>query len=39
VNIGNIAPHDIISLETLRLGLRAETFHQFLKRPKPVDGF
>jgi phosphosulfolactate synthase len=30
VNLGNIAPHEIISLETLRLGLRGDTFFQFL---------
>lgn len=31
VNLGNIAPNEIIPLETLRLGLRGDTFHQFLK--------
>jgi phosphosulfolactate synthase len=25
VNLGNIAPRDVLSLETLRLGLRADT--------------
>jgi len=30
VNLGNIAPNDIIPLETLRLGLRGDTFFQFL---------
>ena len=30
VNLGNIAPHEIIPLETLRLGLRGDTFFQFL---------
>jgi phosphosulfolactate synthase len=30
VNLGNIAPYEIISLETLRLGLRGDTFFQFL---------
>jgi phosphosulfolactate synthase len=30
VNMGNIAPDDIIPLETLRLGLRGDTFMQFL---------
>lgn len=30
VNLGNIAPNDIIPLETLRLGLRGDTFHHFL---------
>jgi phosphosulfolactate synthase len=30
VNLGNIPPDEIISLETLRLGLRGDTFFQFL---------
>jgi phosphosulfolactate synthase len=30
VNLGNIAPHDLIPLECLRLGLRGDTFFQFL---------
>jgi len=30
VNLGNIAPNEVIPLETLRLGLRGDTFHQFL---------
>lgn len=30
VNLGNIAPHEIISLESLRLGLRGDTFFRFL---------
>ncbi len=30
VNLGNIAPTEIISLETVRLGLRGDTFHHFL---------
>jgi len=30
VNLGNIAPNEIIPLETLRLGLRGDTFLQFL---------
>ena len=30
VNLGNIAPHEVISLETLRLGLRGDTFFNFL---------
>jgi phosphosulfolactate synthase len=30
VNLGNIAPNDVIPLETLRLGLRADTFTTFL---------
>ncbi len=32
VNLGNIAPNDVISLETLRLGLRGDTFFQFLPK-------
>ncbi|MCX6248807.1 MAG: phosphosulfolactate synthase [Bacteroidetes bacterium] len=30
VNLGNIAPNEIIPLETLRLGLRGDTFFRFL---------
>jgi len=30
VNLGNIAPKEIIPLESLRLGLRGDTFFQFL---------
>ncbi|MCX6333584.1 MAG: phosphosulfolactate synthase [Bacteroidia bacterium] len=30
VNLGNIAPSEIIPLESLRLGLRGDTFFQFL---------
>ncbi len=30
VNLGNIATNDIIPLETLRLGIRSDTFHTFL---------
>jgi len=29
VNLGNIAASDVVGLETLRLGLRADTFHCF----------
>lgn len=32
VNLGNIAPNDIIPLETLRLGLRSDTFNHFLDK-------
>lgn len=31
VNLGNIAPNEIIPLETIRLGLRGDTFNHFLK--------
>lgn len=42
VNLGNIAPNDVIPLECLRLGLRGDTFFEFLpedyaKRLKQVD--
>lgn len=30
VNLGNIAPNDVIPLETIRLGLRGDTFGHFL---------
>lgn len=30
VNLGNIAPNEVVSLETMRLGLRGDTFHLFL---------
>ncbi len=30
VNLGNVAPHEVVALETLRLGLRSDTFAQFL---------
>jgi phosphosulfolactate synthase len=32
VNLGNIPPHEIIPLETIRLGLRGDTFDHFLKK-------
>ncbi|MCS7004282.1 MAG: phosphosulfolactate synthase [Cytophagales bacterium] len=32
VNLGNIAPHEVIPLETIRLGLRGDTFDFFLKK-------
>lgn len=30
VNLGNIAPAEVIPLETLRIGLRSDTFHDYL---------
>lgn len=30
INLGNIAPHELIPLETLRLGLRGDSFHFFI---------
>jgi phosphosulfolactate synthase len=32
VNLGNIAPNEIIALESLRCGLRGDTFFQFLPK-------
>lgn len=29
-NLGNIAPHEVIALETMRIGLRGDSFHFFL---------
>lgn len=34
VNLGNIAPNEVIPLETIRLGLRSDTFDHFLKMTK-----
>src|SRR5687768_400992 len=31
VNLGNIAPSEVIPLEAMRIGLRGDTFHLFLK--------
>lgn len=33
VNLGNIAPNEVIPLETIRLGLRGDTFSHFLNVP------
>ncbi|SEN75649.1 phosphosulfolactate synthase [Chitinophaga rupis] len=30
VNLGNLAPHEVIALEAMRIGLRGDTFHLFL---------
>ncbi len=37
VNLGNIGPDDIIPLETLRLGLRGDTFMKFLPKEFKKD--
>ncbi|WP_425319540.1 phosphosulfolactate synthase [Candidatus Coxiella mudrowiae] len=37
-NIRNIAPNEIISLETLRLGLRSDTLLNVYKRSLEVNG-
>lgn len=34
VNVGNIAPNEVIPLETIRLGLRGDTFDHFFNLPK-----
>jgi phosphosulfolactate synthase len=39
VNLGNIAPHEVIPLECLRLGLRGDTFFQFLPEDQRVNKF
>lgn len=38
VNLGNIAPAEIIPLESLRLGLRGDTFFQFLPEDLKKSG-
>ncbi|MEM8967578.1 MAG: phosphosulfolactate synthase [Bacteroidota bacterium] len=37
VNLGNIAPNEIIPLETIRLGLRGDTFTHFLDENKQTS--
>ena len=39
VNLGNIAPEEVIPLETLRLGLRGDTLKEILvaEEAAPVD--
>lgn len=36
VNLGNIPPEEVIPLETLRLGLRADTLNEILLRERPA---
>ena len=36
VNLGNIAPAEVIAVESLRLGLRSDTFFQFITDGKTV---
>ena len=36
VNLGNIATNDVIPLETLRLGLRGDTFSFFLNKDQAM---
>jgi phosphosulfolactate synthase len=37
VNLGNIAPNEVIPLETIRLGLRGDTFLHFLGLERKKD--
>lgn len=37
VNLGNIAPHEAIPLETIRIGLRADTFSFFLEKTPEME--
>lgn len=37
VNLGNIAPSEVIAVESLRLGLRSDTFFQFLSKNPNVE--
>ncbi len=37
VNLGNIAPHEIIPLETTRLGLRGDTFNLFIDKNLRIE--
>jgi len=32
VNLGNIAPSEVIAMEAMRVGLRGDTFHMFLDK-------
>lgn len=32
VSLGNIAPNEVIPLETMRIGLRGDTFHSYLEK-------
>ena len=34
VNLGNIAPTEVIPMETMRIGLRGDTFHLYLDKEK-----
>jgi phosphosulfolactate synthase len=38
VNLGNVLPADVLSLETLRVGLRADTLELFHGRPDAPPG-
>jgi len=32
VNLGNIAPSEVLPLESMRVGLRGDTFHLYLNK-------
>jgi phosphosulfolactate synthase len=36
VNLGNIAPGEVIPLEAMRIGLRGDTFHLYLDKDKTI---
>ncbi len=36
-NRGNTAPHEIVALEAMRIGLRGDSFHLFLDPPAPTS--
>ena len=36
VNLGNIAPNEVIPLETMRIGLRGDTFRLYLDKDKAI---
>lgn len=37
VNLGNLAPAEVIQLEAMRVGLRGDTFHLFLDKKEKVN--
>jgi len=37
VNLGNIAPTEVIPLEAMRIGLRGDTFHLYLNKPESTQ--
>jgi len=36
VNLGNIAPAEVIPMESMRVGLRGDTFHLYLNNPETL---
>lgn len=36
VNLGNIAPAEVIPMESMRVGLRGDTFHLYLNNPESI---